>query len=171
MKPTQAWGWTQRPSQTGNWTLDPLDMRQRYLAQYQMHMKVSSSLKLWTTPGMHTWDESDFPSRSFSFIFHFNVSTVTWLPYICSLTFSEDIFVLLSTEQLFTPDTNLILAERQHSFAWLAVLPSSHTPTDMHLICHQHPKSYLNTARNFWVNVPVGTLKQRGKQLFCERIL
>lgn len=146
-------------------------MRQFCLAQYQMYMKVSNSLKLWTTLGMHTWVESDFPTSAISFIFHFNVSTVTWLPYICSLTFFEDIFVLLSTEPLFTPDTNLILAERQHSFAWLAVLPSSHTPTDMHLICHQHPKSYLNTARNLWVNVPVGTLEQRGKQLCCERIL
>lgn len=83
--------------------------------------------------------------------------TVIWHEYMFFNTL-VDIFVLFRAsffrKQLFTHDMNLILAERQHSFAWLAVLLSSHTPTDMHLICHQHPKSYLNTAKNLWVNVP-----------------
>lgn len=56
-------------------------------------------------------------------------------------------------KQLFNHDMNLILAEKQCCFAWLAVLLSSHTPTDMHLICHQHLKTYLNIAKTLWVNV------------------
>lgn len=74
------------------------------------------------------------------FFFSFNASTLIWhrcsffnifQGYFCSIP-----CFFPSPSSLFTPDTDLLLAERQHSFAWLAALPSSHTPTDMHLICH-----------------------------------